>query len=121
EARGEVRGGRFVTGFAGEQFAMPEAVAAMRALRRKPPTGRMVLLSAADPLNLLGIVTPGGRLPAIATNSLLLRDGLPIALREAGRPRFLVDLDPNEQWEAENALLRRKAPVPLQAIRNRMG
>ncbi|MCZ6647312.1 MAG: DEAD/DEAH box helicase [SAR324 cluster bacterium] len=121
EARGEVRGGRFVTGFAGEQFALPEAVAAMRALRRKPPTGRMVLLSAADPLNLLGIVTPGGRLPAIATNSLLLRDGLPIALREAGRPRFLVDLDPNEQWEAENALLRRKAPVPLQAFRNRMG
>jgi ATP-dependent helicase Lhr and Lhr-like helicase len=68
-----------------------------------------VAVSAADPLNLLGVLTPGARLPALTGNRLLYRDGVPIAAREAGRTRFLVDLDPAARWRAETALLRRPA------------
>src|SRR5262249_51370817 len=80
EARGEIRGGRFVAGFAGEQYALPEAVGALRDLRRKPSSDAWVSLSGADPLNLVGILTPGPRLAALTTNRLLYRDGIPIAL-----------------------------------------
>ena len=108
EARGEIRGGRFVAGFAGEQFATPESVAPLREARRRPSAGEYVSLSGADPLNLLGIVTPGPRLPALTGNRLLYRDGLPIATFAAGEVNFLETLDPKEQWEARNALLRRQ-------------
>jgi len=113
EARGEIRGGRFVDGFAGEQFALPEAVAALRAVRRRAHDGALVSLSAADPLNLLGILTPGRRLPAVAANRVLYRDGVAIAVREAREIRFLVDLPPAEEWPARNALLRRRVPPRL--------
>ncbi len=77
EMAGEVRGGRFVNGFTGEQFALPEAVDALRALRKGDShrTGVEVRLSACDPLNLAGIVLPGPRLPAVPTNFLILKDG----------------------------------------------
>src|SRR6202008_1016681 len=71
EARGEIRGGRFVAGFSGEQFALPEAIGALREGRRKPPSGDFLSLSGADPLNLVGIATPGGRLAAVAGNRVL--------------------------------------------------
>ncbi|MGH8904222.1 MAG: Lhr family helicase, partial [Egibacteraceae bacterium] len=77
EARGVIRGGRFVTGFVGEQYALPEAIDALRAVRRSSRTGEVVRLSAADPLNLVGIVTPGPRVPALRTNSVTYIDGLP--------------------------------------------
>jgi ATP-dependent Lhr-like helicase len=92
EARGEIRGGRFVAGFPGEQYALPEAVQQLRAVRRKPPAGHFVTLSAADPLNLAGILTPGRKIAAIASNRVLFRDGIPIAAREGGD---LVDLHPS--------------------------
>ncbi len=76
EARGLVRGGRFVTGFAGEQYALPEAVDELRHVRRSQRKGELVRLSAADPLNLSGIVLAGKRVPALRTNSILFRDGL---------------------------------------------
>ncbi|HTT91626.1 MAG TPA: DEAD/DEAH box helicase [Acidimicrobiales bacterium] len=76
EARGLVRGGRFVNGFAGEQYALPEALDELRHVRRSQRKGELVRLSAADPLNLSGIVLPGRRVPALRTNSLLFRDGL---------------------------------------------
>jgi len=85
EARGEIRGGHFAGGVSGEQFALPEAVGLLRSLRKAKPGGELIALSAADPLNLLGILTPGPRVPAIASNRILLRDGLPIAALEAGR------------------------------------
>ena len=66
EARGEIRGGRFVAGFSGEQFALPEAVGLLRSVRRKPGTGVLVSVSAADPLNLVGIITPGSRVLPVA-------------------------------------------------------
>jgi ATP-dependent Lhr-like helicase len=84
EARGELRGGRFVQGFAGEQFALPEAIDALRSVRRAPRTGEeRVLLSAVDPLNLVGILTPGPRIPAQAGNRVLLVDGVPQPLDAA--------------------------------------
>ena len=79
EARGEVRGGRFVAGFVGEQFALPEAVDLLRAVRREGPGGEVVTISSADPLNLTGIVLPGPRLSALAGGVIRLRDGAPVA------------------------------------------
>ncbi len=113
EARGEIRGGRFVAGFSGEQYATPEAVGLLRDVRRKAPTGAYLSLSAADPLNLIGIITPGARLASLVGNRLLYRDGLPIATHAGDEIRYLVDLPAKEQWEARGALLRRHAPVAL--------
>jgi ATP-dependent Lhr-like helicase len=77
EARGTARGGRFVTGFLGEQFALPEAVEDLRRTRRMPRKGERVRVSAADPLNLVGILTPGPRIPAVASRAVAFHDGLP--------------------------------------------
>jgi ATP-dependent Lhr-like helicase len=116
EARGEIRGGRFVAGFSGEQFALPEAVGMLREVRRKPLSGGWVSLSGADPLNLVGILTPGPRLASLAGNRLLYRDGLPIALFTGGEVQFLETLDPATQWEARKALLRGAVPPALVAL-----
>jgi ATP-dependent helicase Lhr and Lhr-like helicase len=113
EARGEIRGGRFVAGFTGEQYAAPEAIGLLRDTRRKPNSQSYISLSAADPLNLVGIVTPGARLPALSSNRLLYRDGVPIALLAGGEVRFLEPMAPKEQWEAQNLLLRRHVPAVL--------
>jgi ATP-dependent Lhr-like helicase len=113
EARGEIRGGRFVAGFSGEQFALPDAVGMLREVRRKPPSGGWISLSGADPLNLAGILTPGLRLAALTANRLLYRDGLPIALFAGGEVQFLETLDPATQWEARKALLRGAVPRSL--------
>ena len=116
EARGEIRGGRFVAGFSGEQFATPEAIGLLRDARRKPPTDAYVSLSAADPLNLIGILTPGPRLASLAGNRLLFRDGLPVATLAAGEVHFFEELAPKERWEAQVALLRRHVPVALDDV-----
>ena len=89
EARGEVRGGRFVAGLVGEQFALQEAVDAVRAVHRREPSGEVVRVSACDPLNLVGILTPGARSPAVLGNEVFYRDGVPIpgeALQPAAVP-----------------------------------
>jgi ATP-dependent Lhr-like helicase len=112
ESRGEVRGGRFVAGFSGEQFALPDAVGMLREVRRQSAAGTLISLSGADPLNLVGILTPGPRLPALTGNRLLYRDGLPIALLAAGEVQFLETLDPASEWEAHKALLRCAEPAP---------
>jgi ATP-dependent Lhr-like helicase len=75
EARGTIRGGRFVQGFSGEQFAHPDAVGLLRAVRKQRPTGQPVRISAADPLNLTAVVLPGPRVPAIPANSVTYIDG----------------------------------------------
>lgn len=89
EFQGQVRGGRFVAGFTGEQFALPEAVEALRTLRRIRPNGlQNIRISAADPLNLVGVILPGVRVPAVPANYVLFRDGIPVrtgTLRETGR------------------------------------
>ena len=105
ESRGEIRGGRFVAGFSGEQFALPEAVGALREMRRRPASGAFVSISGADPLNLVGILTPGPRLAALTGNRLLYQDGLPVALLAGGAVQFLQELAPAQEWEAHKALL----------------
>jgi ATP-dependent Lhr-like helicase len=113
EARGEIRGGRFIAGFSGEQYATPEAVGLLREVRRKPASQQFVSISAADPLNLVGVVTPGARLPALTGNRVLYRDGLPVALFAAGEVRFLEKLEAKQEWEARGAILRRHVPAVL--------
>ena len=113
EARGELRGGRFVAGVTGEQFALPEAVVALRSIRRDGGRGSLVGISAADPLNLVGIVTPGERIPAVARNRILYEDGVPIAVLEAGEVRYLREVSPEEEHLMKSALIRRSVSPRL--------
>jgi ATP-dependent helicase Lhr and Lhr-like helicase len=100
EARGEIRGGYFVGGVSGEQFALPEAIGLLRSIRKAPPNRQLIPLSAADPLNLQGILTPGPRIAALTTNRVLFRDGFPLAALEAGKIRKLADNSvPDSQME----------------------
>ncbi len=111
EARGEIRGGRFVKGFGGEQFAAPDAVGRLRAVRKSEQIGELVVLSAADPLNLVGILTPEARVPAIHRNRILFKDGLPIAAVEGGQVRRLAD-SPLEEPQLRTLLARRSLRHP---------
>lgn len=112
EARGELRGGRFIAGLNGEQFALPEAVEALRALRRKESRGRYVRVSACDPLNLAGILTPGPRIPAVYGNRVIYRDGVPVAAVENGQTRILSQIEPSER----RLLNRLLDPRPMQSL-----
>jgi len=114
EARGEIRGGRFVGGFSGEQYALAEAVGLLRAVRREEAKGELVTVSGADPLNLVGIITPGDVVTGLATNRVLYRDGIPVAVKqgEGKGERFLVDVTPDEEPTLKTALVRgRVAPL----------
>jgi len=120
EARGEIRGGRFVAGFSGEQFALPEAVGALRDRRKPEDDAELLSLSAADPLNLLGVVLPGPRLAAIASNRLLLRGGVVLAVKDGGEIRFLQEAPtPASRWEWETAVVRSEVPAPVRAYLER--
>jgi ATP-dependent Lhr-like helicase len=112
EARGEIRGGRFVSGMAGEQFALPEAVQTMREVRRTPASGSLAVISAADPLNLTGIVTAGDRARAAGRNRMACRDGVPIAVMERDEFRALVPLEGADRLDIARLLIRR-AKVPV--------
>ncbi len=103
EARGEIRGGYFVGGVSGEQFALPEAIGLLRSMRKASSNGELITLSAADPLNLQGILTPGPRLAAFTANRILFRDGLPIAVLESGEIRKVSDENVPD-LQVENAL-----------------
>ncbi|MPY87994.1 MAG: DEAD/DEAH box helicase [Luteitalea sp.] len=87
EARGEIRGGRFVDGFVGEQYALPGAVDALRAARRLPTSGELVMVSSGDPLNLVGILTPGGRVSPFSKQVIAFRDGVPVDVGPLGAVR----------------------------------
>jgi ATP-dependent helicase Lhr and Lhr-like helicase len=148
EQRGEIRGGRFVAGISGEQFALPEAVGMLRAIRRantgtmdfgfrspratedslarglaasEPAVAieNMVSISAADPLNLVGIITPGGRITAHTSNRILYYNGEPVAVLESGETRFLVELTRATEWKAKSALLRKTTPPQLRSYLRR--
>jgi ATP-dependent Lhr-like helicase len=112
EARGDIRGGRFVAGFSGEQFALPEAVTNLREARRAPRSGELIAVSGADPLNLVGIITPGPKVAALAGNRVLYRDGVPIAWLSGGSIAFAPELDSAEKRGAQDALIRRPALAP---------
>jgi ATP-dependent Lhr-like helicase len=103
EARGEIRGGYFVGGVSGEQFALPEAIGLLRSIRKSSSNGKLITLSAADPLNLQGILTPGARIPAFTANRILFRDGMPIAALESREIRKLSEENVPD-LQIENAL-----------------
>jgi ATP-dependent Lhr-like helicase len=111
EARGEIRGGRFVSGMSGEQFALPEAVEQLREVRRMPAEGALVTISAADPLNLAGIVTSGERIRAARRSRLVYRDGVPLAVVERGFVRELAPFDAASADDLTRALKMRLAPA----------
>lgn len=93
EARGEIRGGRFVSGLAGEQFALPEAIPLLREVRRRPHDGSLIAVCGADPLNLVGTLLPGNKVPAVSGNRIVYRDGVPAAVMVGGKQQILLEQD----------------------------
>jgi ATP-dependent helicase Lhr and Lhr-like helicase len=116
EARGEIRGGRFVAGFSGEQFALPEAVGVLRTTRNEDKSGRISVVSGADPLNLAGILLPGPKVPALYSNRVAFRDGLALAALVAGEVDYFIKLEAEMGWEVRNQLRRTAAPAGLAAL-----
>lgn len=106
EARGEIRGGRFIAGLSGEQFALPEAIGLMRQVRQRKHDGALVCVSAADPLNLIGGVLPGNKIPRVTGSRVLYRDGLPLGALSGGEIEWLATLPPEDENAARKALLR---------------
>ena len=106
EDRGEVRGGRFIAGLVGEQFALPEAVAALRTVRKREADGSLLVVSALDPLNLSGVLPGGEKIPRVPGNRVLLRDGVALAAWAGGAFKPLQPMDDAEAPQAQ-ALLRR--------------
>ena len=104
EARGEIRGGRFVSGFIGEQFALPEAIEFLRKTKNAEPDGRFIAISACDPLNLAGILSPGHKVPAVIRNRLVIRDGVPIVSMENGSVVELTNASPDIMERAKAPL-----------------
>jgi ATP-dependent Lhr-like helicase len=113
EARGEIRGGRFVSGMSGEQFALPEAVERLREVRRTRPDGALIAISAADPLNLAGIVTAGERVRTHAGNRLVFCDGVPLAAMEGDYLRPLSEVPPGVASQVATTLAGRPVPSVL--------
>ncbi|NGY05122.1 DEAD/DEAH box helicase [Solimonas terrae] len=106
EARGEIRGGRFVSGFAGEQFALPEAAGSLRRFREEKDED-FVVVCGSDPLNLTACVLPGERVPALPGNRILFRNGTPVAVSIGGAVKYLARSDEATQWQWRKTLIRR--------------
>jgi ATP-dependent Lhr-like helicase len=115
EARGDIRGGRFVAGHFGEQFALPAAVESLRGIRKHQSPEELVAVSAADPLNLAGVITPGPRIPAFPGNRILYRGGIPLAANLGKETQFLADIAKEREWEIRGLLTRRAVPPGLKA------
>ena len=111
EARGEIRGGRFVSGMSGEQFALPDAVERLREVRRSSPDDRLIVISGADPLNMSGIITSGERLRASASTRIVYRNGVPLAAMEGDFLRTLGEVGPDIAAEVAAAAAGRTVPV----------
>jgi ATP-dependent Lhr-like helicase len=114
EARGEIRGGHFVSGVSGEQFALPEAIGQLRSMRKQESKRERTVISGADPLNLLGILIPGRRVASLTSNRILFNDGLPVAALEAGDINRLAE-NSIADTEIENLLRVGKLPPALRA------
>jgi len=115
ELKGTLRGGRFVAMVSGEQFARPETVEQLRRIRKQKKTGELISISAADPLNLLGILYPENKVSALTHNRILFRDGIPIAARVGKETCFLRDIPKKDQWAFQKALIRKTFPPHLRA------
>ncbi len=119
EARGEIRGGRFVSGVWGEQYALKEAVAQLRKVTKAPKNGTLVIISATDPINLTGIITPGNRVPAQINNRILYLDGEPVAVKAGKEVSFMHTPDKAEEWKWHHALVQRDISPKLKAYLGR--
>ncbi|HTD29090.1 MAG TPA: ATP-dependent DNA helicase, partial [Xanthomonadaceae bacterium] len=119
EARGEIRGGRFIAGLTGEQFALPEAIGLLRQVRQRAHDGSMICVSGADPLNLVGTIVPGARVSALTGSRILFRDGVPIATMIASEIALLETLSPADTAKARISLLRHGAASsqPIDIVR----
>jgi ATP-dependent helicase Lhr and Lhr-like helicase len=111
EARGEIRGGRFVSGMSGEQFALPEAVERLREVRKSKRDGLLITISAVDPLNLNGILTSGERIRSTMSNRVVYRDGVALAVLEGDYIRPLAEIDPAVADGLATALAGRRRPA----------
>jgi ATP-dependent Lhr-like helicase len=112
EARGEIRGGRFIAGLSGEQFALPEAIAALRQVRRRPGVQQWTCVAATDPCNLVGSLLPGVKVPRVTGSRVLFLDGVPVGTLIAGRIDWLQALTAAEKSQAKNLLLRGPTHLP---------
>lgn len=119
ELQGSIRGGRFIAGIAGEQFALPESVSTLRQFAKNQEASERateyVSVAAADPVNLLSIVLPETRLAKLAKNRILYKDGLPLAVLEKSEVRFLREVQEQEQWQLQQVLTQREFPARLRA------
>jgi len=114
ELKGTLRGGRFIAGAVGEQFALPETVDRLRQISKEKKQSQLIALSATDPLNLFGIILPGKKVARVAGNRVLYRDGVPIALLESKEVKYLGDVE-GVREEIQQALIRRTFPPALRA------
>jgi ATP-dependent Lhr-like helicase len=112
EARGEIRGGRFVDGLVGEQFALPEAIPLLREVRQRGHDGTLASVSGSDPLNLVGTLLAGEKLPALASTRVLYEDGVAVAALVANKPQWLAEADALHQQRWRQALLHRTGTPP---------
>ncbi len=119
EARGEIRGGRFVDGFSGEQFASPDAVGLLRKQRKKK-SDSLITICAADPLNLVGIILPGQRITAQASHRILFKNGVPIAVQQGKQTNYLQPQTPDKEWQIKNILLQRQNPGNFMAPKGKI-
>ena len=119
ELQGLVRGGRFIAGIAGEQFALPDTVAALRRFGKNQEAehrqSEYVCVAAADPVNLLNILLPEVRLAKLAKNRVLYKDGIPLALLANDKVQFLREVDESEQWQLHQVIMQRDYPARLRA------
>jgi ATP-dependent Lhr-like helicase len=118
ELRGTLRGGRFVAGVGGEQFAFPESVDELRKFKKlKEPSGSSATycIAATDPLNLLNLILPNRKLARLLNNRVLYKGGVPIATLDSGEVHFLRDVDIDQQWNLQQMLLKRNFPTRLRS------
>ncbi|MEE9351235.1 MAG: hypothetical protein V3U78_03150, partial [Thiotrichaceae bacterium] len=106
EARGEIRGGRFVQSVSGEQFALPDAVGSLRKIRNKPDDDTDVVISACDPLNLQGVLLSGDKIPVLAVNKVLYRGGKVIAMLDKQGVHYLAEIDDADKRRVASQLFR---------------
>jgi ATP-dependent Lhr-like helicase len=119
EARGEIRGGRFVAGVAGEQFALQDAVSKLRKLRDEGPNRELLVVSGADPVNLVGILTDHARVPSIASNKVAYVDGVPLAALQGGEVNFFTDL--TEQMKLHlNEVLKHGRSIQVEKVEDKV-
>lgn len=115
EARGEIRGGYFISGMSGEQFALPEVISQLRAIRKKQKESIKITLSACDPLNLTGVVTPGKHVSNYPGNRIMYVDGAVVAIKEGDEVKHLQKLTNQQAWITKNEILQKNNPKVLRA------